>query len=137
MLKKGPISTEIDRGPFLFSLIAFIGGTSTAVLLFVLGKGDALAIFAGVLLSIVGLASGAILFAVLTDKAYIENGVLYMSYLFKKRSIPVKEIAKIELRNEVYSVYNKSGAVAGTINAKLTSVGDVILELDKSGVNFV
>ena len=137
MFKKGQISTEVDRGPFLFSLIAFIGGTTTAVLLFVLGKGDALAIFAGVMLSIVGVASGAILFAVLTDKAYVENGVLYMSYLFKKRSIPIKEIAKIELRNEVYSVYNKSGAIAGTINAKLTSVGDVILELDKSGVNFV
>lgn len=137
MFKKGQISTEIDRGPFLFSLIAFIGGTITAVLLFALGKGDPLAVFAGIMISIVAVASGAILFAVLTDKAYIDNGVLYMSYLFKKRSIPVKEIAKIQLRNEVYSIYNKSGAVAGTINAKLTSVGDVILELDKSGVNFI
>ena len=137
MFKKGQISTEVDKGPFLFSLIAFVGGTATAVLLFVLGNGDALAIFAGIMISVVAVVSGAILFAVLTDKAYIDNGILYMSYLFKKRSIPVKEIAKIELRNEVYSVYNKSGAIAGTINAKLTSVGDVILELDKSGVNFV
>ncbi|MCR5456662.1 MAG: hypothetical protein K6F14_01135 [Clostridiales bacterium] len=137
MFKKGQISTEVDKGPFLFSLIAFVGGTATAVLLFVLGNGDALAIFAGIMISVVAVVSGAILFAVLTDKAYIDNGILYMSYLFKRRSIPVKEIAKIELRNEVYSVYNKSGAIAGTINAKLTSVGDIVMELDKSGVNFV
>ncbi|MBO7385868.1 MAG: sulfite exporter TauE/SafE family protein [Clostridia bacterium] len=109
---------------------------AAAVLLFVLSKGDALAIFAGIMVAIVAVAAGAVLFALVTDRAYIDNGVLYMSYLFKKQSIPISDIGKITLRDEVYYIYGKNGAAAGTINAKLTSVGDVILALDKSGVNF-
>ena len=136
MFKKGQISTEIDKGPFWFSLIAFAGGTVAAVLLFVFSKGAALAIFAGIMVAIVAVAAGAVLFALLTDKAYIDSGILYMSYLFKKQSIPIDDIGKITLRDEVYYVYGKNGAAAGTINAKLTAVGDVILALDKSGVNF-
>ena len=136
MFKKGQISTEIDKGPFWFSLIAFAGGTVAAVLLFVFSKGAALAIFAGIMVAIVAVAAGAVLFALLTDKAYIDSGTLYMSYLFKKQSIPIDDIGKITLRDEVYYVYGKNGAAAGTINAKLTAVGDVILALDKSGVNF-
>ena len=136
MFKKGQISTEIDKGPFWFSLIAFAGGTVAAVLLFVFSKGAALAIFAGIMVAIVAVAAGAVLFAMLTDKAYIDSGTLYMSYLFKKQSIPIDDIGKITLRDEVYYVYGKNGAAAGTINAKLTAVGDVILALDKSGVNF-
>lgn len=136
MFKKGQISTEIDKGPFWFSLIAFAGGTVAAVLLFLFSKGAALAIFAGIMVAIVAVAAGAVLFAMLTDKAYIDSGTLYMSYLFKKQSIPIDDIGKITLRDEVYYVYGKNGAAAGTINAKLTAVGDVILALDKSGVNF-
>ena len=137
MFKKGQVSTEVDKGPFLFSLIAFVVGSAVTVLLFVFGKGEPLAIFAGIMVAIVAVAAGAVLFALVTDKAYIENGVLYMSYLFKKKSVPIGEIGKITLRNEVYYVYYKNGAAAGTINAKLTAVGDVILALDQSGVNFV
>ena len=137
MFKKGQVSTEVDKKPFAFSLIAFTVGTAAAVLLFVLSKGDALAIFAGIMVAIVAVAAGAVLFALVTDRAYIDNGVLYMSYLFKKQSIPISDIGKITLRDEVYYIYGKNGAAAGTINAKLTSVGDVILALDKSGVNFI
>ena len=136
MFRKGQVSTEVDKKPFVFSLIAFTVGTAAAVLLFVLSKGDALAIFAGIMVAIVAVAAGAVLFALVTDRAYIDNGVLYMSYLFKKQSIPISDIGKITLRDEVYYIYGKNGAAAGTINAKLTSVGDVILALDKSGVNF-
>lgn len=136
MFKKGQISTEIDKGPFWFSLIAFAGGTVAAALLFVFSNGAALAIFAGIMVAIVAVAASAVLFALLTDKAYIDSGTLYMSYLFKKQSIPIDDIGKITLRDEVYYVYGKNGAAAGTINAKLTAVGDVILALDKSGVNF-
>ena len=137
MFKKGQIGTEVDKGPFIFTLIALVVGCAVTVLLFVLGWGEPLAIFAGILFAIVTVAAGAVMFALLTDKAYIDNGVLYMSYMFKKRSIPIGEIGKITLHEEVYYVYDKKGAAAGTINAKLTAVGDVITALDKSGVNFI
>ena len=136
MFRKGQISTEIDKGPFLFSTVALIVGAAVTVLLFVLGGGDALSIIAGIFGAIVTIAAGAVLFAMLTDKAYIDGGVLYTSYLFRRRSIPISQIGRITLKNEVYYVYDKTGAEAGTINAKLTSIGEVIIALDKSGVNF-
>lgn len=136
MFKKGQVCTETDKGPFWFTLIAFVLGTAGTVLLFVLGGGDALAVFAGILLGTVALAAGGVLFALITDRAYIDNGVLHMSYMFKRKSISIDEIGKITLKDEVYSVYDKKGAVAGTINSKLTGVGDLIFALDRSGVNF-
>jgi len=136
MFRKGQVSTEIDKGPFLFTLIALIVGGGATVLLFTLGGSEPLAIFAGIMVAIVTLAAGGVLFALLTDRAYIENGILYMSYLFKRKQIPIENIGKITLRSEVYYVYDKKGNAAGTINAKLTAIGDVILALDKSGVNF-
>ena len=137
MFKRGQVSTETDKGPLVFTLIAFTVGTAVTVLLFVLAGSEPLAIFAGIMVAVVTLAAGAVLFALITDKAYIDNGILYMSYMFKKREIAIKDIEKITLRGELYHVYDKSGAEAGTINAKLTAIGDVILSLDKSGVDFI
>ena len=137
MFRKGEVSTATDKGPFLFTLTALAVGTVVTVLLFVLGGGDPLAVFAGILFAVVTLSAGAVLIALVTDKVYIEGGTLFMSYLFKTRSIPIGEIGKVSLHNEIYSVYDKKGALAGTFNAKLASVGDIILALDKSGVTFV
>ncbi len=136
MFKKGQVSTEVDKGPFIFTLVALVAGLTVTVLLFVLGKGNGLSVFAGILFAVVTLAAAAVLFALLTDKAYIDDGVLYMSYMFKKRSIPLKEIGKIKFADDVYTVFDKKGVKTGTINAKLTSIGDVIFTLDKAGVNF-
>ena len=137
MFRKGQVSTEVDKGPFIFTLTALAVGLIATVLLFVFGRGEGLAVFAGILLALVTLAAAAVMFAILTDKAYIDGGVLYMSYMFKRRSIPVKDIGRITLKNDVYYVYDKKDAQAGTINAKLTAVGDIVFALDKSGVNFI
>ena len=136
MFKKGQFSTEVDKGPFIFTLIALIGGVAVTALLFVFAAKEPLAIFAGILFAVVTLAAGGVMLALVTDRAYIDDGVLYTAYLFKKRSINVKDIGKITLKNDVYYVYDKNEAAAGTINAKLTAVGEVILALDKSGVRF-
>ena len=136
MCKKGQVSTEVDKKPFVFLLIALSVGSVVSVLLFVLSGGAPLAIFAGIMMAIMSVTAGAVLFALVTDKAYIDHGALYMSYLFKKKSILIENIGRITLRDDIYYVYDKNGAAAGTINAKLTGVGDVILALDKSGVNF-
>lgn len=137
MFKKGQVSTEVDKGPFIFTLSALIAGAAVTVLLFVLGRGSGLSVFAGILFAVITLAAAAVLFALLTDRAYIDGGVLHMSYLFKRRAVPVSEIGKIEFRDDVYRVYDKKDVQIGTINAKLTSIGDVIFALDKSGVNFI
>ena len=136
MFKKGQVSTEVDKRPFIFTLSALAAGLIMTVLLFVLGRGNGFAVFAGILFSVVTAAAAAVLFALLTDRAYIEDGVLYMSYLFKKKSIKIEDIGRIELKDDVYHVYDRKNVKAGTMNAKLTSIGDVIFALDRKGVDF-
>ena len=137
MFRHGEISTEIDKKPFVFTLTAFLGSLAAAVLILVFGWGNALALFAGFLLLIVAIASGVVLFAMVTDRAYIEDGTLFMSYLFKRKRVPLKNIGKVSYKDEVYSIYDRKGNIIGTVNGKLTGIGTVILELDKQGVPFV
>ena len=108
MFKKGQVGTEVDKGPFIFTLIVLIGGAAVTVLLF----------------------------ALLTDRAYIDGGKLYMSYLFKRKSVQIEEIGKITYKDDVYTVFDKKNNKVGTLNAKLTSIGEVIFALDKAGVDF-
>ncbi|MBO7364137.1 MAG: hypothetical protein J6U26_02270 [Lachnospiraceae bacterium] len=136
MFRHGEISTETDRGPFFFTLAALVTCLTAAVLFFVFGKGDGLAVFAGILLSVVALASGATLFALVTDRAYVEDGVLHMRYLFRSARVHVEDIGKICLKDEEYAVYNPKGDLLGTINGKLTGIGKVVHELDRLGVTF-
>ena len=136
MFKKGQVSTEVDKGPFIFTLSALAAGLIMTVLLFVLGRGNGFAVFAGILFSVVTAAAAAVLFALLTDRAYIDGDVLYTSYLFKKKSIKIEDIGRIELKDDVYHVYDRKNVKAGTMNAKLTSIGDVIFALDRKGVDF-
>ena len=136
MFKKGQVSTEVDKGPFIFTLTALRAGAAVTVLLFVLGKGEGLSVFAGILFAVVTLSAAAVLFALLTDKAYIDGDRLYTSYMFKRRAIKIDEIGKISYKDDVYTVFDKKGNKISTINAKLTSIGEVIFALDKAGVNF-
>ncbi len=135
MLKHGEISTEVDRKPFLFTLTAAAGSTAASILLFALG-GDALSIFAGVLVAVVAIVAWFILFVLVTDYAYIEDGVLHLRYLMKKQSIPLESIGKITFKDGVYSVYNRKGDAAGTVNGLATGIDVILQELDKNGVRF-
>ena len=79
MFRHGEISTETDKKPFVFALLAFSVCLTAALLLFILGGGQGLAVFAGVLLSIVALAAAAVIFAMATDRAYIDGDTLYIN----------------------------------------------------------
>lgn len=136
MFKHGDCSTEVDRRPFLFTLIAFLGGTAAAVLLFVLGRGNPLSIFAGILIAIVAVAALVVLFAILTDYAYVENGMLKTRYLFKRTSTPLSQIEKVTCRDKVYYVYGKHGEVAATVNGLLTGIDTILTAFEKHGVRF-
>ncbi len=137
MFRHGEISTEIDRKPFIFTLVGFLGSTAAAVLILVLAWGNALAVFAGILMGIIAAAAGTVLFAMLTDRAYVDRDTLHMNYLFRRKHIALREIGKVSYQDEVYSVFDRKGNTVGTINGKLTGIGTVILELDKRGVPFV
>ena len=137
MFRYGEFSTETDKKPFVFTLAALITCLTAAVLLFVFSNGEALGIFAGVLLSIVGIAAAAVLFAMVTDRAYVEDEKLHMSYLFRRRSIALGNIGKVTYKDDVYTVFDRKGAAVGTINAYLTGIGRVLHALDQKGIQFV
>lgn len=136
MFRHGDVSTETDKKPFLFTLIASVGSTVAAVLLFVFGKGQMLAIFAGVLVAIVAAVGWFILFVLLTDYAYIEQGVLRTRYLFKKTRIPLDEIGKVTCKEKVYYIYGKRQNLLGTINGLLTGIDGILEALESNGVHF-
>ena len=136
MFKHGDVSTEIDRKPFLFTLIAALGSSTAAILLFVLGKGAGLAVFAGILVAIVAAVSLFILFVMLTDYAYIEQGVLHTSYLFKKAHIPLEEIGKVTCKERVYYIYGKREKPLATVNGQLTGIDNILYCLENNGVRF-
>ena len=135
MLRHGTFSTEVDSQPFYFTRAALAGCLTAAVLIFVLGRG-ALAIAAGVMLSVVALSAAVTLFAMVTDYAAIENSVLTMSYLFRKKAVPLAEIGKVTCKDNVYSVYGKKGDLLGTVNGLLSGIDEILHELDKNGVRF-
>lgn len=137
MFRHGTCSTEVDKKPFLFTLLACLGSLTAAVLAVVLSWGQALAVFAAILLAIVAVAAGAVLFAMVSDRAYVRDGVLTVGYLFRRAEIPLEQIDRLVFKEDVYSVYDRKGALVGTINAKLTGIDTVLNMLDRSGVRFV
>ena len=137
MFRHGEISTEVDKKPFIFTLTAFVASLAATVLILVFFWGNALAIFAGILLAVVTVSAGLVLFALLTDCAYVEDGRLHMNYMFRRREISLDKIGKITYKEDVYNVYGKDGNLVGTINGKLTGIGNVIFELDRKQVPFV
>ncbi len=136
MFRHGDVSTEVDRKPFVFTLIAAVGSSIATVLLFTLSRGEPLAIFAGIMVGVVAAAALFILIVMLTDYAYIENGVLRTQYLLKRTRIPLGDIGKITCKENVYSVYGKNGEVLATINGLLTGIGKILNTLEKNGVRF-
>ncbi|MBR0082044.1 MAG: hypothetical protein IJP98_04840 [Clostridia bacterium] len=136
MFKHGDVSTETDRKPFLFTLIAASGSTIAAVLLFALGKGEMLSILSGVMVLIVAAVSWFILFVMLTDYAYIDQGVLRTRYLFKKTQIPLGEIQKVTCKENVYYIYGRREKPLGTINGLLSGIDSILEALENNGVHF-
>lgn len=137
MFRHGEISTEVDKIPFWFTLLAFAASLTGALLFFILGAGHGLAVFAGLMLSAVALVAALVLFALVTDRAYICGDRLCMRYLFRRSEAEIGEIGKISLKDDVYSVFDRKGKLLGTINAQLTGIDTILLKLDKSGVPFV
>lgn len=130
------MSTEVDKRPFWFTTIAAAVSTVAAVLLFLLSGGNALAIFAGILVLVVAGVAWFILFVMLSDYAYVENGALYTHYLFKKARIPFEKIARITCMEKVYRVYGRNNELLGTINGQLTGIDGILYALEKNGVRF-
>ena len=114
-----------------------VGSTAAAVLLFVLGRGNALSVIAGILVSVVAVASLVVMFAMLTDYAYVDQGVLFTRYLFKKTRIPLKDIGRVTCVENVYYVYGRNDNLIGTVNGLLSGIDNILNALENNGVCFM
>jgi predicted signal transduction protein with EAL and GGDEF domain len=137
MFRHGEISTEADKGPFIFTLAVLVGSIllGGAILIFA-GTGP-LNIFFAVMCAIMAVCSAVVLFGMLSDYACIENDVLTMSYLFSKKTIALKDIGQVSIKDNVYTVYDRKKNKVGTINGLATGIDRVTGEMNRKHVNFV
>ena len=137
MFRHGEISTEADKGPFIFTLAVLAGSIllGTVILVFA-GTGPLNIFFAGMCL-IMAVCAAAVLFAMLSDYACIENDVLTMSYLFKKKTIALTDIGQVSIKDNVYTVYDRKKNKVGTINGLATGIDRVTGEMNRKHVNFI
>ena len=129
------VSTKIDKKTMIFTIIALIMCSVLSIVLLIKYKGNYLALFAAIMLIVVAISSFVVLIGMLTDKAYIENNVLYMSYIFKKSNIKLNEIGYIEFKDDVYHVYDNKNNEVGSINGLALGIDELIHELDINNVN--
>ncbi len=137
MFKHGDISTEISKAQFIFALLSFVLMNGIGITIFIVFWGNMLAVFAFILMFIVGICSLGVLIGLVSDYAYIKDDRLYMSYIFKKSSIDLKDIGGVKLKNDIYHVYDKKQGEVGTINALAQGIDSITNELDRKHVPFI
>ena len=136
MFRHGEYSTEVDKGPFIFTLTGIVSCLAVILVLLFTGDMPALKIMAIVFLLILLLSGIWVMIGLVLDYAYIKDDTLYMHYIFKMRSIKIEDIQKLTVENGIYTVYDRKGEVAGTMNAMLSGIDSVIGELNHRKVSF-
>ena len=129
MFRHGEYSTEVDKGPFIFTLTGIVSCLAVILVLLFTGDMPALKIMAIVFLLILLLSGIWVMIGLVLD-------TLYMHYIFKMRSIKTEDIQKLTVENGIYTVYDRKGEVAGTMNAMLSGIDSVIGELNHRKVSF-
>lgn len=136
MFKKSELSTEVGKGPFIFTISALIISALVIVLVVVFSQFGFLEIACIFFMGIILIGSIVVLFGMVSDYSYIKDGKLYMHYLFKGSEIKIKEIGKIKYKDDIYQIYDKKSDVVGTINARAIGAGKIIHELNRNNVPF-
>ena len=136
MFRHGEYSTAVDKGPFIFTLTGIVSCLAVILVLLFTGDMPALKIMAIVFLLILLLSGIWVMIGLVLDYAYIKDDTLYMHYIFKMRSIKTEDIQKLTVENGIYTVYDRKGEVAGTMNAMLSGIDSVIGELNHRKVSF-
>lgn len=136
MFRHGEISTEVDKKQFVFTVVCFVVSVAVGLIIFISFKGSYLAVFAAVMMLVLAAAAFFVLFGLLSDYAYIEDGMLHMHYLLKDSQIRIKDIRKITLKKDVYHVYDRKNKETGTFNALAIGIDRILHELYRNNVTF-
>ena len=134
MFEKSEISTRVSKAPFIFTICSLVCGIVATVYFFV--QYTPLSIFASILAFIMTMASLFVLLGMLSDYAYVDNNILYMHYLFDSSKIALKNIKYIELKDDIYHVYDENDKEVGTINAMALGVDGIVKEFYRHNIPF-
>lgn len=134
MFERGEISTRVSKAPFIFTVVTLVCSIVATVYFFV--QYTPLGIFASIIAFIMTMASLFVLLGMLSDYAYIDNKVLYMHYLYDLSKIALKDIKYIELKDNLYHVYDENDKEVGTINALALGVDGIVKEFYRYNIPF-
>ena len=130
---KYDVKTKITKGPLIFTLVGLSLSVLAIVLLAIFANQEVLGIAAIVFMSVIALAAIGVLFGILLDYAYVINDELTMVYIFKKKTVKIKDIKTMILKKGVYTVFDKEENKLGTINSMNVDADKLILLLERRG----
>ena len=134
MFERSEISTRVSKAPFIFTICTLVCSIVATVYFFV--QYTPLGIFSSILAFIMTIASLFVLLGMLSDYAYIDNNTLYMHYMFDQSKIALKDIKYIELKEDIYHVYDENNKEVGTINALALGVDGIVKEFYRHNIPF-
>lgn len=130
---KYDIKTKITKGPLIFTIVGLSLSVVAIVLLAIFANQEVLGIAAIVFMSVIAMAAIGVLFGILLDYAYIIGDELTMVYIFKKKTVKIKDIKTMILKNGVYTVLDKEDNKLGTINSMNVDADKLLLLLERRG----
>lgn len=130
---KYDVKTKITKGPLIFTLVGLSLSVLAIVLLAIFANQEVLGIAAIVFMIVIALAAIGVLFGILLDYAYVINDELTMVYIFKKKTVKIKDIKTMILKKGVYTVFDKEENKLGTINSMNVDADKLILLLERRG----
>lgn len=130
---KYDIKTKITKGPLIFTIVGLSLSVVAIVLLAIFANQEVLGIAAIVFMSVIAMAAIGVLFGILLDYAYIIGDELTMVYIFKKKTVKIKDIKTMILKNGVYTLLDKEDNKLGTINSMNVDADKLLLLLERRG----
>lgn len=130
---KYDIKTKVTKGPLIFTIVGLSLSILAIVLLAIFANQEVLGIAAIVFMSVIAMAAIGVLFGILLDYAYVVGDELTMVYIFKKKTVKIKDIKTMVLKNGVYTVFDKEDNKLGTINSMNIDADKLLLLLERRG----
>lgn len=130
---KYDIKTKVTKGPLIFTIVGLSLSILAIVLLAIFANQEVLGIAAIVFMSVIAMAAIGVLFGILLDYAYVVGDELTMVYIFKKKTVKIKDIKTMALKNGVYTVFDKEDNKLGTINSMNIDADKLLLLLERRG----
>jgi len=131
--RNASLKTKVGKGPVIFTITGLVSSIAVITLIAIYGLNNPFGIVAMVFFGIIAVVAIVLMFGLLLDYAYIDGDTLYMQYIFKSSKIKLKDVGSMVLKDNIYTIYDKSNKKIGTINSIALGADKIIIALDKAG----